>query len=315
VFFVPVDPRVDEVDEELPGANCGACGLAGCRQMAVKLVEGEVEVTACPVASSDAVAKIAGIMGQDVTEVEEKVAVVQCQGSPDHCKDRFDYEGVLTCAADDMVGGGHKACAYGCLGWGDCVVVCPFDAMVMGDDHLPKVLEDKCTACGKCVEACPRGIMALIPRSANVYIACVNEEKTNAVKAVCDVGCIGCALCANKKTTPSGMITMNKDTNLPEFDYSIDDDPVVAVHKCPTNSLPDKIAGQRPVFYINESKCTGVGDCKKVCPVKGCIEEKENGKYVIHPEKCIGCGLCEPVCPEKAISVMGALGHQVKDAG
>lgn len=105
------------------------------------------------------------------------------------------------------------------------------------------------------------------------------------------------------------MIKMN-DKNLPEFDYSIDDDPIVAVHKCPTGSLADKIANERPVFFISESKCTGAGECKKVCPVKGCIEQREDGKYIIHADKCIGCGLCEPVCPDKAISVMGALGHQ-----
>ncbi len=310
VFFVKVDPRVEQVDEELPGANCGACGLAGCRQMALKVVEGELTANACPVASQEALEKIGAILGVEVETAEAMVAVVQCQGSPDHCKDRFEYEGVPTCSAAELVGGGHKTCAYGCLGFGDCVTACPFDAIVMGTDGLPKVLDAECTGCGKCVDACPRGIMALIPRDANIYIGCVNKEKAAAVKAVCDVGCFGCGVCANKKFVPSGMIEMNKDTNLPVFNYAIKDEPVISVSKCSTNSLVDKLKGKRPVFFISETKCSGAGECVKACPVKNCIEQKENGKYVIHADKCIGCGLCEPVCPEKAISVMGALGHQ-----
>lgn len=309
-FYVKVDPRVEQVDDVLPGANCGACGLAGCRQMALKLVEGELTAAACPVASSDARTKIAEIMGAEVELAEEQVAVVRCQGSPDKSPDRFEYQGFKSCAAADMVGHGHKSCDWGCLGFGDCVAACPFDAMVMGDDRLPKVIDDLCTGCGKCVEACPRDIMELVPRSANIYIACKNPNRAKEVKAVCSVGCTGCTLCANPKTTPSGMIAMNKDTNLPEFDYAVEDDPIVAVHKCPTDSLVDKNAQNRPVFYISEAKCTGAGECKKVCPVKGCIEELENGKFVIHTEKCIGCGLCEPACPSKAIDVMSAMGHR-----
>lgn len=307
-FYVYIDPRVEKIDEALPGANCGACGLAGCRQMALKLVDGELSAAACPVASAEARDKIAEILGEAVETAEEQVAVVRCQGTPEKCGDRFDYQGFESCAAAELVGHGHKSCDWGCLGFGDCVKSCPFDAMLMGDDSLPIVLDDKCTGCGKCVEACPRDIMELIPRTANVYIACKNPNRAKEVKSVCSIGCTGCTLCANPKTTPSGQITM-AENNLPVFDYSIEDDPVVAVHKCPTNSLVDKRAGTRPIFYIAESKCTGAGECKKVCPVKGCIEEQENGKYVIHAEKCIGCGLCADVCPSDAIDLMSGLGH------
>lgn len=309
-FFVKVDPRVELVDDALPGANCGACGEAGCRQMAIKVVNGDLEASACPVASAEAVAKVADIMGVEVEVAEEMVAVVRCQGSPDMCSDRFEYDGVPNCTAATLVGGGHKSCNYGCLGFGECVDACPFDAMVMGKDGLPIVLDDKCTGCGKCVEACPRNIMDLVPRSANIFIACVNQQKTKAVRAVCKIGCTGCGACALPKTTPSGMIKMNKQLNLPEFDYNIEDDPIIAVSKCPTNSLVDKLKGQRPTFFISETKCTGSGECAKVCPVKKCIEQQESGKFLIDAKKCIGCGKCEPVCPEKAISVMSAVGHQ-----
>ncbi len=308
-FHVEVDPRVEKVDEELPGANCGACGEAGCRQMALKLVEGELEVSACPVAGEDARAKIAQILGVEVSTAESMVAVTQCQGTPEKCPDRFEYEGFESCAAAEMVGSGHKACDWGCLGFGDCVRACPFDAMFMGEDRLPKVLDENCTGCGNCVEACPRDIMHLIPRSAHVFIACKNPNRAKEVKAVCKVGCTGCTLCANPKTTPSGMISMDKKNNLPVFDYSVQDDPIVAVHKCPTDSLVDKIAHRRPTFYINQSKCDGSGDCQKVCPVKKCVEQQEDGKYTINADLCIGCGLCEPACPRDAIEMMSGMAY------
>lgn len=308
-FHVEVDPRVEDVDEALPGANCGACGLAGCRQMAMKIVEGEMNASSCPVASSDARAKIAAIMGEEAAEAEEKVAVVRCQGTPEKCPDRFTYQGYESCSAATTVGNGHKSCDYGCLGYGDCVAACPFDALIMGEDRLPKVLDEKCTGCGKCVETCPRNIMDLIPRSANVYIACKNPNKAKAVKSACSTGCTGCTLCSKPKTTPSGKISMDPKNNLPVFDYSIEDDPVVAVHKCPTGALVDKKAGKRPIFYISEAKCDGSGECAKVCPVKGCIEQLESGKYIIHSDKCIGCGLCSDVCPVDAIEIMGGLGY------
>jgi len=302
VFFVKVDPRIEEVDEALPGANCGACGEAGCRQMAVKVVNGKLTAADCPVASDDIRALVAKIMGAEVETAESKVAVVRCTGSPDKCPDRFDYVGYETCSGADKVGHGHKACDWGCLGFADCVAACPFDAMVMGADRLPKVLDENCTGCGKCVEACPRDIMDLIPRSAEVFIACKNINKTKQVQAVCEVGCIGCARCANKKATPSGQIQMNDDTNLPEFDYSIKDTALAAVHVCPTDSLVDKKAGTRPIWHIDPTKCNGTGACAKACPVKKCITETDGGKYVIDPEMCISCGLCEPVCPSDAIS-------------
>ncbi|MFC2170922.1 RnfABCDGE type electron transport complex subunit B [Calditrichota bacterium] len=269
-FYVYVDPRVEEVDEELPGANCGACGLAGCRQMALAVVEGKLTAAACPVASAEAREKVSSIMGADVTEVEDMAAVVLCQGSPDHCVERFDYQGVKSCTAAELVGGGFKTCTFGCLGLGDCVEACPFDAMVMGDDKLPKVIEENCTGCGKCVEACPRDIMFLVPRDAYIFNACVNQDRGKTVKAVCDIGCTGCTLCANPKTTPSGMITMNKETNLPIFNYTIEDDPVLSVYKCPPLSIVDKLKRPAPPPLPKPDKkekvAAGIEKEKKIHP-------------------------------------------------
>ncbi len=309
-FYVKVDPRIEQLEDVLPGSNCGACGLAGCKGLAIAVLDGKVETTACPVGGQGTADAISEILDVEVGTVEDKVAVVRCLGSPDKCGDRFDYQGFISCSAATLVGNGHKKCDWGCLGFWDCVRVCTFNAMAMGDNGLPIVLDDNCTACGKCVDVCPRDIMDLIPRSANIFIACMNPHRGKQVKQVCKIGCTGCTLCANPKNTPSGMISMVEETNLPIFDYSIEDDPVVAVHKCPTDSLVDKKAGKRPVFYISDSRCTGVGECKKVCPVKGCIEQLDDGKHIIHADKCIGCGLCEPACPENAIGLMSALGHQ-----
>ncbi len=262
-FYVYVDPRVEKVDEELPGANCGACGLAGCRQMAVAIVDGELTAAACPVASGDALELVADIMGAVVEEANELVAVVQCQGSPEYCDDKFEYEGFETCTASSLIGGGHKACTYGCLGFGECVDACPFDAMYMGDDKLPKVIDEACVGCGKCVEACPKDIMKLVPKDAKIYIACVNEDKGKAVKLVCKIGCTGCTVCANPKTTPSGQINMIKEKNLPLFSYDVEDDPIAAVHKCPTKSLADKLNRPKPPKPVKKVVVTDADKAEK----------------------------------------------------
>jgi electron transport complex protein RnfB len=305
VFYVEVDPRVEKILEVLPGANCGACGKPGCQGFAEAVVKGEVGPGDCIPGGADVAAHIAQIMGTEVEEREPMVAVVRCQGSPDNAPDRFAYQGVEDCTAAQIICGGHKACAYGCLGLGSCVEACNFDALKMGEDLLPKVDDEKCTGCGMCVKACPRGIMDMIPKSAQVYLACVNKDKGKAVKAVCSVGCTGCTLCANPKTTPSGAIKMDGD--LPVVDYSISDNLLVAKYRCPTNSYVDKIRF-RPKFSI-DSSCVGSGECAKVCPVKGCITGDEGKRHTIDQETCIGCGRCAEVCPEKAINVVGALGY------
>jgi len=305
VFRVEVDPRVEEILEVLPGANCGACGKAGCQAFADRLVEGKAKITDCIPGGSTVAHAVARILGQVVPEVEPMVAVVHCHGSPDNAIDKFAYQGVEDCAAAELISGGHKACAYGCLGLGTCVRACIFDAMEMRENRLPKVFDDKCTGCTLCVAACPRGIMDMIPRSAQVYLACVSLDKGKAVTNVCKVGCTACGLCANPKVTPSGAIQM--DGNLPVVDYSIPDSLLVAKYKCPTGSYLDKIP-VRPKFSIGTS-CVGSGECAKVCPVKNCVSGEPKKRHVIDPELCIGCGRCAEACPEKAIYVVGALGY------
>lgn len=235
-FAVEVDPKIEAITEILPGANCGGCGYPGCSGYAEAVVKSGAPMTLCAPGGESVVQDIAEILGVEATEMGEKmVAVVQCQGDNEKAPRRFHYAGITDCHAAQILMGGDKACLYGCLGYGTCVESCPFGAMRMGDDGLPIVIEEKCTACGNCVSACPRGIMKLIPVSQKVFLGCISQDKGKAVKQVCKVGCIGCKLCANPKTTPSGSIQMNE--NLPEIVDIKADDLMTAVQKCPTKSF------------------------------------------------------------------------------
>ncbi len=235
IFAVQKDPRVKAIEEALPGANCGACGAPGCSGFAEGVVQGKYPVNGCTAGGSEVVTIIAGIMGKDAENVIPQIAIVQCRGDKDNSIDRAVYQGIQSCKAAELVAQGPKGCTYGCLGFGDCAESCPFDAIQMGENGLPVVDEARCTGCGNCVKACPRGIMALINADQKVYLACVSKDFGKAVKSVCKVGCIGCGLCANPKTTAEGLITM--DGKLPVIHYDKLCDPWKdlenAVNKCP----------------------------------------------------------------------------------
>ncbi|MCK5075773.1 MAG: Fe-S cluster domain-containing protein [Calditrichia bacterium] len=241
VFFVKKDPRIEKIDEVLPQVNCGACGYPGCAGYSEGIVNDEADVTLCAPGGSEVIEKIAQIMGLEASAAEPKIAVVRCQGTKENAIDKFEYTGIKECNAASLVSDGHKACEYGCLGFGSCVDSCPFDAMAMKENGLPIVFEDKCTGCGNCVEACPKGIMELIPKSQKVYLGCVNQNKAKAVKSVCSVGCIGCTLCSKPKVTPSGVIIM--ENNIPLVP-AVWEDWQNAVEKCPTDSFV--VRGERP---------------------------------------------------------------------
>ncbi len=241
IFYVEKDPRIEKIDDLLPGANCGGCGYPGCSQYAEAIVNEGVSINLCAPGGEETMHKIADILGVEAEEGESKVAVVRCQGAHGIAKDKFKYEGLEDCNAEELLLGGHKACEYGCLGHGSCVKACPFDAMAMLDNGLPTVFEDKCTACGICVEECPKGIMQLIPRSQKVFLGCVNQNSAKEVREVCSVGCIGCALCTKPKVTPSEKLVM--ENNLPTIppDWEDFDN---AVKRCPTNSFVVRIPSE-----------------------------------------------------------------------
>lgn len=195
-LYVEKDPRIGEVEEALPGANCGACGLPGCSAYATRIVEEKYALDLCPVGGSEMVSKIAGIMGVETDASPESLkARVHCQGSLENTNLKFFYEGPRDCAASNSVMGGFKTCSYGCLGFGDCERACPFDAIHIGDSGLPVVIDEECVGCGKCVTACPRNIISLVPEKFGMHVMCMNEEKAPVMKKGCSVGCIACKLC------------------------------------------------------------------------------------------------------------------------
>ena len=237
-FSVKVDPRVESVEKALPGINCGVCGYAGCHAMAEVIVEGGAQPGKCAPGGPAVVKRVSAILGLVEEKVEPRVAVVRCRGGRGEAKERADYRGIEDCVVVELLGGGAKACIYGCLGFGSCVDVCPFGAMRMTEDRLPEVIEEKCTGCGKCVDECPRNIITLIPRGQRVYLGCVTRDKGKAVKEACTTGCIGCGLCARPKITPSGKVVM-KD-NLPAFPPDWDDFQKAA-EKCPAECFVVRI--------------------------------------------------------------------------
>jgi len=210
-FKVFEDPRIDQVEEVLPAANCGGCGFPGCRNFAETLVKSESwDGLFCPVGGNDTMAKAASILGREAIEQAPKVAVVRCNGTPEHRPKLNVYDGAQTCAIVHSLYMGESGCPNGCLGLGDCVVVCDFDAIHMDPvTNLPVVVDDKCTACGACVKACPRNIIELRRKNKKdrkIFVSCINTEKGAVAKKNCSVACIGCSKCFN--VCPYEAITM-----------------------------------------------------------------------------------------------------------
>ncbi|MDI6870518.1 MAG: RnfABCDGE type electron transport complex subunit B [Bacillota bacterium] len=240
VLKIETDPRVEQLLEALPGANCGACGYPGCQGLADALVRGAAPAGACVVGGAAVAARVAEILGVEVGEMpERRVARVLCGGDRAKAVDRAAYQGMPDCRAAGLVQGGPKGCSYGCLGFGNCEAACPFDALHLGDDGLPVVDEDKCTACGKCVAACPRGLMALLPAAGRTFVACSSRARGQEVRPVCKAGCIACGICV--KTCPVKCITL--EDNLARIDAALCTNCGLCVAKCPTKA----IAGPLPV--------------------------------------------------------------------
>jgi Na+-translocating ferredoxin:NAD+ oxidoreductase subunit B len=199
-FKVFEDPRIDMVQDALPAANCGGCGYPGCRNFAEVLVKAEnFDGLYCPVGGNDVMATVATILGKEPALQDSKVAVVRCNGAPEHRPRTNIYDGAASCAIEHSLYMGETGCPHGCLGHGDCVVSCDFDAIRMNPvTRLPEVIDEKCTACGACVKACPRFIIELrkkAPKNRKIYVSCVNQEKGAIAVKNCKVACIGCGKC------------------------------------------------------------------------------------------------------------------------
>jgi electron transport complex protein RnfB len=194
----PIDERIEKITEALPGANCGGCGFPGCAGFAEAIVKGNAELTSCAPGGGECVKNIASILGVEAVDVEPKVAVVQCAGDRDKAVEKFHYLGVQTCAAASLLAGGPKLCPDGCMGYGDCVRACVFDAVRITPGMLAVVDRDKCTGCGKCVDACPKHVIKLVPKFQQVHVLCSTRLGAKEVKKFCSVGCTGCKLCTKE---------------------------------------------------------------------------------------------------------------------
>lgn len=230
-FAVQVDEREEAILGVLPGNNCGGCGYAGCSGLASAIVKGEAEVGGCPVGGAPVAAQVAEIMGQSAGDQVHMVAFVKCAGTCEKAQDEYKYYGIDDCTMVSMMQDhGPKGCDYGCLGFGACVKACPFDAIHV-IEGIAVVDKEKCKACGKCIAACPKHLIELMPYDQKTFVQCNSNDKGKALMDVCLVGCIGCRLCV--KSCQFGAVTVT-----------------------------DNLA------HIDPAKCTNCGACAEKCPRK-----------------------------------------------
>ena len=233
-LHVEEDPRTALILDELPGANCGGCGYAGCANFCDNLVNGNVEVSGCPVCNSDAVQEIAEILGIEAEVGEKMIARVLCQGGKSESAYKAEYVGIQSCMATIMLNGGSKACEYGCVGYGDCVNECTFDAMYLNKNGLPVIIDERCTGCGNCAEACPRDVIEMHPESHKLFVLCSNHDTPKDARKICIKACIGCGICVRAVDETA----MTLENNLACIDYSIyGKEAVLPTNKCSTGSL------------------------------------------------------------------------------
>lgn len=232
-LHVDEDPRIDAAHQMLPGTNCGACGFPGCLGLAEAMVAGTALPGKCTVMNADERESVAELLGVAAGAQEKVVARLACAGGNNVARNRARYEGLRSCRAAALVAGGGKGCFWGCLGLGDCEVVCDFDAISMSAHELPVVDEDACTACGDCVDACPKDLFSLHSVSHRLWVACKNRAQGVAALADCDVACDACGKCA--VDAPAGVITMID--NLPVVNYAANHNARQAIERCPTGAI------------------------------------------------------------------------------
>ncbi|MDD3400839.1 MAG: RnfABCDGE type electron transport complex subunit B [Eubacteriales bacterium] len=228
-FEVKEDERVSAVRAALAGANCGACGYPGCDGFAKAVVEGKAPVTGCTAGGKKTADAVSAIMGVTADVGERKVGRVRCNGTCDNASERYQYTGVQSCRAAAALSGGPKACSFACIGYGDCCNVCKFNCITI-ENGVAKINDDYCAGCGACVDACPRSIIALVPKNRTVVVQCRNTETGKTARLQCKVACIGC-------------------------------------HRCEKSCPSDAIHVVNGVAEIDPDKCTRCGACVETCPM------------------------------------------------
>ena len=231
-FAVPENETAKKVRECLPGANCGACGYAGCDAYAEAVAEGKAEANACIPGGADVATQLSEILGVSVSASAKKVAFVNCTGDCNAVNSAVIYDGMDNCKASSMIYGGPSSCKYGCIGCGDCMNVCPVDAILICED-LARIDPKTCIGCGKCVNTCPKSIITLVPQTIAAAVACSNTEKGAVARKNCKNACIGCKKC--EKVCPEGAIKVVD--NLAVIDYEKCADCGICTAQCPTGCL------------------------------------------------------------------------------
>ncbi len=239
-FKVFEDPRIGEVEEALPSANCGGCGYAGCRAFAEACVKAsDLGDLNCPVGGNEIMNDVASLLGLEAVKKDPRVAYIRCNGTCDHRPKTSNFDGATTCAISASVYSGESDCEFGCLGHGDCVDSCEFDAIdLRAGMGVPLILDDKCVACGACVEACPKDLIELrkkFPKNRKIVVACRNEAKGGVARKACKVACIGCG-------------------------------------KCEKECKFDAITIVNNLAFIDSDKCKLCRKCVSVCPTNAIIE-------------------------------------------
>ncbi|MBN2373692.1 RnfABCDGE type electron transport complex subunit B [bacterium] len=244
---VETDPRIKQITDILPGANCGGCGFAGCSGFADALIKGKAEPGGCSAGGIAVAQQVGNILGIKIESGPKKIARVFCRGGIRHARDKYSYTGVKDCKAAAILAGGPKACEYGCLGMGTCLRACTFGAISMGPEHIPVIDTRKCTGCGKCAAICPKNVIRLVPEAQRFLVLCNSHDKGKTVKDVCQIGCIACQIC---------------------------------VKKCPAEAIrmEDSLA------VIDSEKCTACGICQGKCPQKVIFWTDEQGMIFVSEE-------------------------------
>ena len=237
-FEVYEDPRIAQVQEILPAANCGGCGYPGCSGFATACVNSDsLDGLFCPVGGSEVMGKVAGILGKEASSADATVAVVRCNGTCEARPKINQYDGVKSCAVASSLYGGETGCSFGCHGYGDCVTVCNFDAIFINPvTGIAEVIEDKCTSCGACVKACPKNLIELRkkgPKSRRIFVSCMNKDKGVIAKKACTNACIGCSLCFKECAFDAIKI----ENNLAYIDHNKCRLCRKCVDVCPTNAI------------------------------------------------------------------------------